>query len=822
MTERSALAAALAVGGLAWAAPASAETAPGYILNPPGGDTTRQLDPDGMSHLRDTRRRTPTGFLYPEPLEPQVLSALGDGWLGRGSLEIGGMTTFGDDQETRFSTYADWSREFLLDSFAVGVSRPEQGLSLDARGGAVGRSDDYYSGEVRWLSQLRLRGSWSGIPHTYATDARNLFRGAGSEELTLPPPLEPGNNTDEGVAATLAAIDESRLSVQRDELGLHVEARPLSALRLFAGYERTARDGERPFGGSLVYATGLTRAPGRSVETTQPLDDVTHEVSAGVEYGHSEMLGRLSYQGSFYRNHDDELTWDNPFIVSPVGRGSQNVRRGRFALAPDNSWNNAKGEFMARIPLDGVFTTTVSWSTLHQDDDLLPPTVNSGTVGQGPSLVNLDLWNGSAALARGGADASATTLLVNGDLRLRPWRKVRLGARVRYYDRNDKTRYTAQNPLTGEIGYVAEDGALAVGTPFSRVFRPGQTNPPSDDWRYASTPYSFDQLVAEGSADYALRPKTSLALRYSWQRLGYDHRERERTDESRVRIDLKSRELAFATARLSYAFAKRTGTSYDPDPYRDYYVSSLPGFTPLNPLAPFTLPGLRKYDLSDRSRQVADLKLNFLVREDMDLALVARYRGDDFDAEYGLRGDRRATASLEWALQPSPLWGASLFGTFERGWRRMKTVNDAGADFPPENTWSARSRESTVAAGLNAWRRLFERVTLETNYTFILTRSRVDYDYASDGALSLGITAGTAGSRFPTLTTEDHVLVTSLRLELARHLALRVFHLYRRGRIEDFQQAGLEAGVLGGAYYLGHVDRDFHAHALGATVELRF
>src|SRR4030095_10467051 len=104
---------------VAASAPAASQTAPGYVLNPPGGDTTRQRDDDGMSYLRETRRRTPTGFLYPEPLDPQTLHPLGDDWLGRGSLDIGGMTDFGDPQETRFSRYADWGQEFLLDSFDV-------------------------------------------------------------------------------------------------------------------------------------------------------------------------------------------------------------------------------------------------------------------------------------------------------------------------------------------------------------------------------------------------------------------------------------------------------------------------------------------------------------------------------------------------------------------------------------------------------------------------------------------------------------------------------------------------------------------------------
>lgn len=803
--------------------PAHAETPPGYVLNPPGGDTTRQRDPDGMSYLKRARRRTPTGFLYPDPLEPQTLSALGDGWLGRASLEIGGMAAFGDDEETRFLRYADWSRNFLLDSFDVGLLEPESGFHLDARGGAIGRDDDYYSGEVGWLSKVRLRGTWSGIPHTYATDARNLFEGAGGEVLALPAPLVPGNNSDAAVTAALAPIDESRLAVQRDDLGLHLDARPLPELRLFADYARSKRDGERPFGGSLVYATGFTQLLGRSVETTQPLDDATHEVSAGLELELARwgIVGRLAYEGSFYRNDDEQLTWDNPFLLTPLPRGAQNVQRGRFALAPDNDWNNLRGELAASLPLDGTITTALSWSRAHQGDDLLPPTVNSGIVGAGPNAENLDQWNSDDVLVRGAADAEAQTLLWNTQLRLRPWRPLRLGARVRWYDRDDETHYTAQNVSTGQIGYIAEDGALAVGTPiFSRIFRPGL---PSDDWRYRNTPWSFDQILAEGTADVALRPKTSGGLRYTWERIGYDHRERKRTDESRIRVDLKSRELSFATARLSYEYGARTGGAYTSNPYGAYYVSSLPGFTPLSvPPPPFTLAGLEKFDLADRHEQVADLKLNFLVWEDMDLSVMARYRDADFDVDYGVRNARRADASLEWSYQPSPSWGATLFGTVERGRRSMKTINDTAASFPPQNTWSVHTRESSVAAGITAWGRLLERVTLESSYAFILTRSRLDYDYASDGALAVGVTSAEAGSRFPTLDTEDHVLTTSLRIEVVDHVALRVFHLYQRERIDDFQQAGLESGVIGGAYFLGHVDRDYDAHVVGATVQLRF
>jgi len=803
-----------------------AQTAPGYVLNPPGIDTTRQVDPYGMSSVTPVRRRSPTGFLYPEPFEADALSNIVGDWLARAAIEIGGETAFGDTDETRFSRYADWSNDFLLNSFDVELLDPKSGFHFNAIGGGVGRNDDYYSGEIGWLERFRLRGTWSGIPHTYATDAHNLFLGAGGEVLQIPaePGLTPGNSADSDVANAALATEASTLAIQRDDLGLFVDARLRQDLKLFASYQRKAREGTRPFGGSLVYATGLNGGLARAIETTQPIDDQTHNFSSGLEFSRDRILAHLSFNGSFYVNHDGTLTWDNPFRIIPSGaRGSTNVERGRFALAPDNNWLNVKGDLAAQVPMNGRFTTTVSWSRMYQDDDLIPPTVNSGIVAPGSSNeVNLDLWNTSEALAQRTGDAEVYTLLVNSDLRLQPWKQLRLGARVRYYDHDNRTDYTAMNGLTGQIGYIAEDGALAVGTPqFNRVFEPGR---PSDDWRYRSTPYGYDEITVEGTADYALRPKTSLGFCYTWQRMGYDHRERDHTDENRIRVDVESRQIPWATVRLSYEYADRSGSSYDSDPYRSYYVSSLPGFTPFrNPLPPFTLPELRKYDLADRRQERADLRVNFLLGEVMDLSVIGQYLDADYDVDYGLDYERRGSVNLEWHLQPSPKLDLYLSGAYGQGRNKMDTINDLGfTSFPPQNAWSQRTRETNGSAGAGFWVRPFARVSLEANYSFILATQKLYYAYASGGALAPGVTPAEAGNQFPELRTEDHVLQTSLRLELTEKVALRVFYRYEHGTIDDFQQTGLEAAVIAGAYYLGHIDRDYTAHVIGSTLQLRF
>ena len=89
------------------------------------------------------------------------------------------------------------------------------------------------------------------------------------------------------------------------------------------------------------------------------------------------------------------------------------------------------------------------------------------------------------------------------------------------------------------------------------------------------------------------------------------------------------------------------------------------------------------------------------------------------------------------------------------------------------------------------------------------------------------------GSDFPDLKTTHHILENSIRFEATEHLALRFFHIYQRGEIDDFQQTGLDDPNLvnsqthtasrgAGTLYLGHVDRDYEAHVFGATVQLRY
>ena len=840
---------------------AMAQTARGYVLNPSGRDTTRVVEPKGMSWLRPARRRSPTGFLYPYPYEPDTLHPLSENLQGGIWLDVGGMATTGDDDETRFWRYADWGKNFLLDSFRMSLLETKAGVYAEARGGGVGRDDGFYSAELSWLGRLRVRGSWSGIPRDYARDARSLYEGVGSDRLTLLPGLTPGGDplespfsqgtlTDAELVTALDGVNESILSVQRDEGRIQVDAWLRPDTRFFAHYRVQRRDGERPFGGSWLYPTDGTSA--RAVETVEPIDDRTHEISTGLSLALDHGFdANVSYSGSFYRNQNESLTWDNPFLVSGFipSLNRRQVQRGRHALSPDNDWHNVKADLVVPLPLNGRLATTASWSRMRQDEDLLPPTLNSGILGP----LDLDDWNSLSALPRRSADTEVETLLLRGDLLLRPWKRIRLGARVRYFDRDNKSDYTACNPATGEAGYVTEDGALASLAGFgghqleSSICGGASVAGPvfMEDFRYRASPYGYDQLEAEGRIDARLYPKTSLALRYAWERKGYDHRERDHTTEQRVRAEFSSRQLRWATTRISYEYADRDGSTYHFDPYPDAYASSLPEYN--GATSAFTLAQFRKYDLADRSMQRADLRVNFLLREDMDLSVSGQLRDVDYGADYGLQQERGGGLHVEWNWQPSPDWNAYLMGSWERAHRDLSSIagnfgftdpNAGGNAYPLTNRWEIQSRQDTSFAGAGLSGRLFERWIVEVAYRFVTTRQKIDYDYDSVGMNSPALTPSNAtqadaGSAFPDLETTNHILENSIRFEATEHLALRFFHIYQRGGIEDFQQTGLDDPTLvndqfygnplgAGTLFLGHVDRDYTVHVFGATVQLRY
>jgi hypothetical protein len=472
---------------------------------------------------------------------------------------------------------------------------------------------------------------------------------------------------------------------------------------------------------------------------------------------------------------------------------------------------------------------------MRQDDDLVAPTVNSGVVCS-TCLRGVDLsrWNGTAALARPSADARVDTLLLNARLHLRPLAALRLQAGIRYFDRQNDTRYTAFNPSTGQLGYIAEDGAVNV-FDRSRVFEPGVR---TDDFRYRSSPYDYSKLEYEFRADYPVSGRTTISARYRREEIDRDERERDETRENQARVSLTSRDLGWATLRASYEYRDRDGSSYDFFPNPNDYVSSLAGYLPLpRPFVgdppPNTLADLRNYELADRERHEARLSANLLPCEAFDLSIAGRFVDENYGAAYGLEEVRWGNINLDLNYQPSPAVQAYLFGHFEMRDRKQSSINDnpvafsddpyaGGRVFPFPNSWALDTDELSWALGTGLRIHLLDRVIVDLNYSFISTQE--DYHFSEAGPGALTDPSLFPADDLPELRTRSHRLTTSVRFSIVENAFLRVFYRFDRATIRDFSQQGLipeDVLLDSGALFLGHIDRDFDVHVIGVTFGLR-
>ena len=772
---------------------AGAASGQGSALNRSGSDPTLERDERGMSQLAPEPSRAPGGRLYEAPYEiPQALPLAG-GWSYRLATEFGAAADTGT--AARLRDYGDARGGLTLNFLNLGLERDATAHYLDFTAGAAGRDDQYYRATFGRYGDFRASLYFSQLPKLFTDQARTVFQGAGSGSLTLVPGLVPGNNTPAQVSAALRSASPFELGFSRKQGGLDFDSTPGADWRLYARYSLEQKKGARPFGG----ASGYPGVP--AVETIEPLDYRTHDLAAGVQWTGAEVHANLGYSGSFFRNAIDTLTWENPLTV-----GNPAVQqRGRMDLYPDNGYHNLKLDLGAALPLRGRLTGGLSWSRMTQDDNLVAPTVNSGTVGG----VNLANWNTTAALGQKSAGARIDTLLAHASATFSPLQDLSLKAWLRRYEENNRTRYVAYNPLTGQYGYLGLDGGASNIVP-SGLFRAPVRSIPYESRK--------DSYGVEG--DYRLLRRTGLTLGYERENNRDPYREYGRTAEDRLRAVLGNRDLPWASVRLAFEHARRSGDNYQFDPYRPFYAA-----TALSN-APATLAQLRKYDVADRRQNLVNGRVSFVVAADMDLAVAGRWLDNEYGAAYGRLGERRHGFNLEWSWQPGPKASAWAHYGFERTRLRMATINDdpagyaggdpnaGGAVYPLANRWSEESRDDSHSFGAG-FRYAFGRATLESGYAYLFSPYRTRYAYASGGALASGTTAG-AGDGMPDIVFRQHALETSLRIALDRHSALRLFHRYERSRYEDWHYDGLPLVFAGGAgLFLGAGPRNFSGNLFG-------
>jgi hypothetical protein len=680
-----------------WAAgPAHADSGNGVdtslanALNPTGQNSTRAKDADGLGAADHSR--SPTGFMYPYPWAITPPNKTESGWVANASVELGGLLLSGDRKSAKLLEYRDLKRGPYLNHFSLQAEKPADAYFVDVVGGGLGRDDQFLGVSTGHYNSWKLKAFYNETPHVFTSSYRNLWSGTGSDKLTLNSPLTAGPaapatvlTTEAAVRTAVQALPDSTLSLVRKKGGLRLDLNLPGDVKLFASYTNEKREGARPFG--MVFGGG---GGAGALEVPESINYNTHDFLTGVQWANDRTHVNVQLSASMFRNHVDTQTIENPLFVA-AANGLTSYANGQFDLYPDNDATTFKAEVahtmpeLARARVTGVFVST----STRQNDALIasvPQGAGTAVVG-GIAGGN---WASPDSLSKSHAGARIDSKLFDLGLSLSPLDALQLKAKLRRYETDNSTEYFACNPLTGQWGRLINNGSgAAFTTPALTTDNPNGTTatgyasascnytatqqlgllPASGNVNIRNIPFDYKQTNFSLGADYRLAMRQNLTLNLERENFDRSHRERDRTSEDRVKLGYINRDLAGGTVRASAELARRRGSTYNPDPYHEFYSSSLAGIDPAT--GHYRLPTAvgvntssfihvqplhRKFDLADRDVQTFNLRFNHAISAELDFGVALQLKDSKYpSSEFGRTGhwtQNSLNAELNWQAAP--------------------------------------------------------------------------------------------------------------------------------------------------------------------------
>lgn len=799
----------------------------------PRGTLADGCDPDGYSWLAGEAKRTPTGFLYACVPASPAYTEDGSPWRSRGTVQFGYLGVYGDEQAMQWRRFSDWD-----DGIAFGADlrfeRPDDGRYFEFRGGYINEDSQYYRALVGKAGKYRIQAFERRQPNVTSGNARSIWDGVGSAHLTLKSPLVPAASTPAQAAAVSAAQPEQTLKVVRDKQGIGINYLINNRWSAYFNGSHESREGARPFGGAFFF-NYLFPNNGGVYEIPRPIDDSTVNLNGGLRFNGNVWRMEFGYSGSFFRNSFNGFDYEVPFAVTSVVPGVSSPPRtlGEFSYEPDNDYHLLRASFTRKIKWNGEFSLTASGSRSRQNDNLLAPMNCQGQFGMGlpGALYDCADWNTTAALSRQRADLAINSQLLDASVVLQPNDKLTWRAGIRFQRDDYSGTYWAYNPLTGQYGYIAENGTQGSVVPGEMGVWDPYGNA-SVLTRVRNLP--LDKQVWEGSTglDWRLDEKNIVGANLIFTRTERSHREVNATRDTSVKLNWVHRARDWLTLRVNYTHLKRTGSEYESNPYHFTFSSSLPGYVP--PVAgtmAHTVDELRKYDVSSRDQDKLDLMATFILPNDM--TLYASLRGDwnDYDAELGRQKYNTLGASLQWEWQPTPGHVYGAWYGYDRSRLDFANVNDTGAltpdgslggtNYPEANRWWENDRQRNHYAGANgSWH--LGRAILDASWNWTYSRGLTRYHFASPGALTAPTFAALATGAFPPMIYRSNSLTAGVTLPLSARVSLRLFDTWEKANLSDWHYLGFDNGqVIDHRVYTDGGPESYNVNMIGVLLEMR-
>jgi hypothetical protein len=857
------------------------DTVIGNGLNPTGLDTTLTKDPDGLGPYRQPTAHTPTGSPYSVPwAEPEDASM-------HGSIEYGYFHTGGDPDAAKLIEYRDMSSGMFINNFNFGAEDGKKYFKFS--GGGVGRDDQYYTGVFGVYNEWRASAFYNEIPHVFTTTAQPIWSGINTSYMSLVPQLQftgAVGATANANAATIAnsirtvvaATPDTKIELIRKKGGIRYDYTISDLLNFYANYTLEKRIGGRPWGqtgGGFPGPVKTTANAGNGlpVELVEPIDYDTQEIRTGLSFADDLNAFNVNLGISLFHDAIKQVLWEDPY-VNPTATLNRHVQQ--FTTPPDNQAINLNFDYSRALEWwKGNFNTSLSYGKQFQNDNLQPYTSATGTIGANTVTEdNLAYWNSTVG-PNGLPTMTRSTAGLHNDvsnayfaLTLNPTDQLAVNGKFRFNDFAQHNDYLACNPSlaaaapynttctpgngsTAPIyGYLVEDGNFL-----------GNVAPTSSGAGVGGKVRSFAvsnrQLNTSVGADYQLSRTLSLNANLEREDVNRAERERDWTDENKIKLGVVDRDLFGGTLRASYEYDHRTGSSWKMDAYMaancaNWYVnpaSCQAGYinaagTPATTAVP---PTNGKFDLADRDMQILIGRYNYAFSETLDGMITGRYKDETYPQEDALLVGRQArkdgTISFELNYQPTTTTGGYATVSFENVNQSQWSIDPlAGASGCTEALYLAGKCNATVGAQNSIYQNLnfldqfgystnerniylnigvnhtFDTVLFNANYTYTNTRSPMNFWLYQTPA------PGNQAFSFPDMVFDHHQLNLNATMPISAKASAHLVYMYDKTYVADWHYDGLGAlnNTTGAAFYLdSNPSPSYSAQSLGFFLQYK-
>jgi MtrB/PioB family decaheme-associated outer membrane protein len=634
-------------------------------------------------------------------------------------------------------------------------TRDRQSWLFDAQIDRAGYRDQRYAAKFERFGTVAVAFEWNQVPLFYNDESRSPFTVESPGVFRLDDSIQ---SAVQGRTATIAGYD-SRIALfdtrsRRDTAAVRLDYDITRDLDLRFAVKSTRRNGEQPWGASFGFSN--------AIELPAPIDQRTNDISTAVEWSNRRGMARLAYDGSWFNNAVETLTWDNPLRFTDqthasaysAGDGSS---QGRQALWPDSTAHTVSASGSLALPARSRAFAAMSVGHWLQDQRLLPHTINSAIT--------------PIPLARDSAEAEARITSLAFRMTSRPAQYLWLSGQYRLYDYDNQTPHF---PLTQ---YVRLDGN--VGTSITG----------------GSEPFSYTRHFVDLDASYTAWRHAAVRAGYAQERDDRTFRLFEETTDRTVRASIDTTGLAWGSVRLQYDRSVRTGDGLDEQVLSDIGEQV----------------SLRQFDISDRTRDRVSAIVQLMPLDVLGVSASASIgRENRPAAAFGLQDNNLRAFTVGVDFAPGDAAAATLTYGFERYATRQRSRQaNPGVQFnDPTRDWWTDLDENVHTLGLQFdVPRLFDRTTLTAGYDYVGSRATYVYELAPNSTL-------VTPQQLTLVRNTLHTASAEVRYTLTRQLAVGAGYRFNGYDVEDF---ALSPGTLNSALIPTYVNllqqwRPYDAH----------